>query len=145
MIEQEHNQEYLKKRFVAALMRGGKRSTAEKIVKNAFRLIKEQGLKPQTIFLDALNNSAPLLGVVGKRRGRSKILVPRPLTPKKRLGLALKWTVTGARARTELSMSERLAYELLSLSKGQGNAIRQKLALHQLVFKNRNNSYFKGR
>jgi len=114
MIEQEHNQEYLKKRFVAALMRGGKRSTAEKIVKNAFRLIKEQGLKPQTIFLDALNNSAPLLGVVGKRRGRSKILVPRPLTPKKRLGLALKWIVTGARARTELSMSERLAYELLS-------------------------------
>ena len=96
-------------------------------------------------FLDALNNSAPLLGVVGKRRGRSKILVPRPLTPKKRLGLALKWIVTGARARTELSMSERLAYELLSLSKGQGNAIRQKLALHQLVFKNRNNSYFKGR
>lgn len=42
-------------------------------------------------------------------------------------------------------MSERLAYELLALSKGQGNAIRQKIALHQLAFKNRNNTYLKGK
>jgi small subunit ribosomal protein S7 len=145
MLEQEHSSEYLKKRFVASLMRGGKRSTAENIVKKALVLLKEQGLKPQTVFLEALNNSAHLLEVVGQKRGRSKILVPRPVTPKKRLGLALKWIVNGARTRTESSMSERLAYELLALSKGQGNAIRQKIALHQLAFKNRNNTYLKGK
>jgi len=145
MIEQEHSQEYLKKRFAAALMSGGKRSTAENIVKEAFVLIKEQGLKPQTIFLEALNNSAPLLQVVGQKRGRKKILVPRPVTAKKRLGFAFKWILSGARSRTESSMSERLAYELLAVSKGRGNAIRQKLALHKLAFKNRNKTYFKGK
>ena len=60
MLEQEHSQEYLKKRFVAALMRGGKRSTAENIFSDALALLKEQGVKPQTVFLDALNHSAPL-------------------------------------------------------------------------------------
>jgi len=50
MLEQEHSSEYLKKRFVASLMRGGKRSTAENIVKKALVLLKEQGLKPQTVF-----------------------------------------------------------------------------------------------
>ena len=52
MLEQEHSSEYLKKRFVASLMRGGKRSTAENIVKKALVLLKEQGLKPQTVFVD---------------------------------------------------------------------------------------------
>jgi len=144
MLEQEHSQEYLKKRFVAALMRGGKRSTAENIFSDALALLKEQGVKPQTVFLDALNHSAPLLEVVGRKRGRAKVLIPRPVSCRKRLGLALKWIVSGARTRTESCMSERLAYELLALSKGQGNAIRKKMALHQLAFKNRNNTSLRG-
>ena len=82
--------------------------------------------------------------MVGRKRGRTKIFIPRPVTPKKRLGIALKWIVSGARTRTESCMSERLAYELLGLSKGQGNAVRKKMALHQLAFKNRNNTSLRG-
>ena len=63
-----------------------------------------------------------------------KYSVPRPVTPKKRLGIALKWIVSGARTRTESCMSERLAYELLGLSKGQGNAVRQKDGFTSISF-----------
>tara|TARA_B100000795_G_C22382531_1_gene280269 strand:- start:1 stop:432 length:432 start_codon:yes stop_codon:yes gene_type:complete len=143
MLQEEHSQDNIKKQFAAALMRGGKRATAENILKGALLLLKDQGVSPTSIFLRALNRSAPLVEVIGKNRGRTKIMVPRSIETKRRLGFAIKWIVTGARMRTESSMVERLAYELLSLSKGQGDAIRKKSALHQLTFKNRNNTYMR--
>lgn len=141
MIRREFNIYYLKEPFTNALMRGGKRATAQNIFEGAFLLLRQKGFRPIRILVRAINKSAPLITVVGKKRGRTKIMVPIPIESEKRLAFAIKWIVSGARMRTESSMVERLAYELLSLSKGQGNAIRKKVALHKLAHKNRNNTY----
>ena len=143
MLNEEFSERHIEKQLVAALMRCGKRSKAEGILRKAFMTLKEQGVKPLVAFKGALNNSAPSLEVVGRIRARSTVLVPRPIRTKRRLGIAVKWIVEGARARTESSMSERLAFELLGLSKGQGNAIRQRIALHQLAFAKKGNGHLR--
>jgi len=143
MFQEEYDKDYLKKQFTAALMRAGKKATAENILNGALLLLRKKGYNPMIIFLKALHRSAPLVGVVGKKRGRTKIMIPRPLEDKKRLGFALKWIVSGARMRTDYTMVERLARELLSLSRGRGNAIRKKIALHKIVSKSKNNTYMR--
>ncbi len=141
MIEHEHDQEYVKRQIVTSLMRNGNRAVAECILSKAMFLLRDEGTKPQILVMEAINNSAQLMEVIGRKRGRTKIFFPRQASPSKRLSIALKWIVSGARARLDYSMSTRLANEFTSLAKGQGNGVRQKMALHQLAFKNRNNTY----
>ena len=133
----------MKKQFVNVMMKGGKKSTAERILNQAFVHIQKQDLNPREIFLMALNKAGPLVTTQPKKRGRNVTHVPVPLMGKKRLGITIKWVIEGARARNDSSMALRLAHELIGLSKGQGKAIKLQAALHKTVYSNRMHMNFR--
>jgi small subunit ribosomal protein S7 len=137
MFEEDYSYNTLKKQFINVMMKGGKKSTAERILNQTFVYIQEQELNPREIFLLALNNAGPLVTTQPRKRGRNVTHVPIPLTGKKRLGVAIKWILLGANLRSDSSMALKLAHELIGLSKGHGKAIKMQSSLHQHVYNNR--------
>ena len=126
-------------RFVSYLMQEGKRSTAERVVYGAFKVLeklsKEQ--KPLEVFEKALENATPLLEVVSKRVGGANYQVPREVRPARKFFLASHWIITAARAKKGKPMAEKLAEELLAAAKNEGSAIKKKQDTHRMAEANR--------
>ena len=108
-------------KFVSNLMYQGKKSTAEQIFYSAMDLIEERTGQPGvTVFKQAVNNAKPALEVKSRRVGGASLQVPVEVRPERRTALAMRWIIEYSRARTEKSMEERLAAELILASKGEG-------------------------
>lgn len=137
MFREEFSYNIIKKRFINIMMKGGKKSTAEQILNQTFTHIQNQGLNPQEILLTALKKAGPLMTTQPRRRGRTVTHIPVPLMGKKRLGITIKWIIQGARSRNDSNMGVKIAHELISLSKGQGKAIKLQMALHKNAYSNR--------
>jgi small subunit ribosomal protein S7 len=130
--------------FVAKILKDGKRSTAENIIYDAFDIIKsrtsEDGMK---IFKKAVESVTPMLEVKSRRIGGANYQVPVEVKPSRGESLAQRWIVEAARERTEHSMEERLANELLEASNGRGGAAKKREDVHRMAEANKAFAHFR--
>ena len=125
-------------KFVSNLMKDGKKSTAEMIFYQAMDSIEQKTGQPGVnVFKQALNNVKPALEVKSRRVGGATYQVPVEVRPDRRTALAMRWILQYTRSRGEKTMAERLAAELISASKGEGNAIKKKEDTHKMAEANR--------
>ncbi len=125
-------------KFLNKLMYDGKKSTAEGIFYSAMDLIEQRTGQPGVqVFKQAVNNVKPVLEVKSRRVGGATYQVPVEVRPDRRTSLAMRWIIGFTRSRSEKSMPERLAAELISASKGEGNAIKKKEDTHRMAEANR--------
>jgi small subunit ribosomal protein S7 len=125
-------------KFINSLMSDGKKSTAERIFYDAMRIVEEKTGQPgMNVFKQAVNNAKPTLEVKSRRVGGASLQVPVEVRPDRRTALAMRWLISFARARTEKTMSERLANELLAASRNEGNTIKKKEDTHRMAEANK--------
>ena len=125
-------------KFVNSLMVDGKKSLAEGIFYQAMDMIEERTGQPGvTVFKQAVSNAKPALEVKSRRVGGASLQVPVEVRPDRRTALAMRWLIGFARDRSEKTMAERLAAELILASKGEGNTIKKKDDTHRLAEANR--------
>ncbi|MBI5401423.1 30S ribosomal protein S7 [Candidatus Wolfebacteria bacterium] len=130
-------------RFVNYLMKSGKKSTAEKVLYDAFdKIQKETKDNPTAVFEKALENATPLLEVVSKRVGGANYQVPREVRPERKFFLACKWIIEAARAKKGKPMADKLAEELILAFKNEGSAIKKKQNVHRMAEANRAFAHF---
>ena len=131
-------------RLINKIMRGGKKSTAERIIYGALQLVEQQEAKaPVSVLEQAVRNATPLLKVKSRRGGGATYQVPVEVPPDRGLSLAMRWLVESARARTGKSMVEKLAAELSDASKGQGATIKKREDTHKMAEANRAFAHFR--
>jgi len=131
-------------RFINYVMRDGKKSIAQKIVYEAFKIIEERTGEPGIdVFKRAVNNAAPLLEVRSRRVGGATYQVPMEVRPERRMSLAFRWIIQSARTRKDKSMAIRLANELMAAANGEGGAIKKKDDMHRMAEANRAFAHFR--
>jgi small subunit ribosomal protein S7 len=131
-------------KFIAAVMRDGKKSTAQHLVYGAFDTIEERtGEAGVEVFRKAVNNAAPLVEVKSRRVGGATYQVPIEVRPERRTSLAFRWLIQYARQRGDKSMANRLAAELIAASKGEGGAVKKKDDTHRMAEANKAFSHFR--
>jgi small subunit ribosomal protein S7 len=125
-------------RFVNNLMVEGKKSIAERIFYQALDTLEERSGQPGlNIFQQALNNAKPALEVKSRRVGGATYQVPVEVRPERRQALAIKWLISYARQRSEKTMADRLAAELLAASRNEGSTIKKKEDTHRMAEANK--------
>ena len=131
-------------KFIAAIMRDGKKSVAQRLVYGAFDTIEERTSEPGVeVFRKAINNIAPLVEVKSRRVGGATYQVPIEVRPERRTSLAFRWLIQYARSRGDKSMANRLAAELIAASKGEGGAVKKKDDTHRMAEANKAFSHFR--
>jgi small subunit ribosomal protein S7 len=125
-------------KLVNNVMLDGKKVLAQKIVYGAFDKINERiSQDPLEVFNKALENVMPMLEVKARRVGGSNYQVPVEVRPERRQTLGLRWLVDAARKRSERTMKDRLAGELLDAYNSTGAAFRRKEEMHRMADANR--------
>ena len=125
-------------KFINTVMRGGKKSTAERIFYSGMDLIKDRTKDdPMKVFKKALDNVKPMVEVKSRRVGGSNYQVPVEVNPNRRVSLAIRWLITFAAARGEKTMQEKLAGELLDAANLKGGAIKKKDDTHKMAEANK--------
>ena len=125
-------------KLVNQVMLDGKKGTAQSIVYEAFDLVKEKtNANPDEIFTSALENVKPVLEVKARRVGGSTYQVPMEIRPERRQTLAIRWLVDFARKRSEKTMKERLAGEIVDAYNNTGAAIKRKEEMHRAAEANK--------
>lgn len=125
-------------KFINALMLDGKKSLAEKIFYDALEIVEEKTGQPGLgVFRTALTNAKPALEVKSRRVGGATYQVPIEVRPERRTALAIRWLIGYARARSEKTMAERLAGELMAASRGDGSTIKKKDDTHRMAEANK--------
>jgi small subunit ribosomal protein S7 len=125
-------------------MLDGKKGIAQTIVYGAFdRAQKKLNIDPMTIFNQVLENVQPMLEVKARRVGGSNYSVPMEVRPVRRQTLAIRWLVLYARKRSEKTMEERLAGELVDAYNGTGGAWKKKDEMHKMADANKAFAHYK--
>jgi len=125
-------------KFINSLMYDGKKSIAERIFYDAVEIVERRAGQPGLqVFEQALNNAKPALEVKSRRVGGATYQVPVEVRPERRTALATRWLIGYARGRSEKSMAERLAAELLAASRGEGATIKKKEDTHRMAEANK--------
>ncbi len=125
-------------RLINNIMVDGKRGVAQKIVYSAFDIIREKtGKDPLEVFEQALENIMPLLEVKARRVGGATYQVPIEVRPDRRQTLGLRWLTTYSRTRSERTMRERLAGEIMDAVNGNGNAAKKREDTHKMAEANK--------
>ena len=125
-------------RLINNIMLDGKKGVAEKIVYGAFDLIKEQtGKDPIEVFEAAMENVMPQLEVKARRIGGATYQVPIEVRPDRRQALGLRWITNFSRNRTEKTMKERLAFEIIDASNSTGASFKRKEEMHRMAEANK--------
>ena len=125
-------------RLINSVMQDGKKGTAQKIVYGAFDIVREKtGKDPLEAFEQALENIMPVLEVKARRVGGATYQVPTEVRPERRMTLGLRWLTNYARARSEKTMKERLAGELMDALNGVGGACKKRDDTHKMAEANR--------
>ena len=125
-------------KLVNNVMLDGKKGVAQKIVYDAFTLVENKsGVNALEQFQKALDNVMPNLEVKAVRRGGSNYQVPMEVRPERRQTLGLRWLVNFARQRSERTMSERLANEILDATNSTGGAVKRKDDMHRMAEANK--------
>lgn len=125
-------------KLINNIMMDGKKGVAQKICYDAFDIIKEKsGKDPLEVFEQALNNIMPVLEVKARRVGGATYQVPIEVRPDRRQALGLRWLIRYSRQRSERTMKERLAAEILEAVNGAGGAFKKKEDTHKMAEANR--------
>ena len=125
-------------KFINSLMVDGKKSVAEAIFYDAMEIVEERSGQPgDNVFDQAIQNAKPALEVKSRRGGGATYQVPMEVRPERRTSLAIKWLVDFARRRSERSMSERLAAELMAAARNEGATIKRKEETHRMAEANK--------
>ena len=131
-------------KFINVMMLDGKKSIAERIIYGALDIIGERGAeKPLDVFYEALDNIRPVVEVKSRRVGGATYQVPVEVRPSRRNALAMRWLVDSARNRSEKSMTQRLAGELMDAAEKRGGAARKKDEVHRMAEANKAFSHFR--
>ena len=131
-------------KLVNNIMLDGKKTVAQKIVYDAFDIIKEKENKnPLEVFEDALNNVMPVLEVKARRIGGATYQVPIEIRPERRQTLGLRWLTNYSRLRNENTMVDRLANEIIDASNGTGAAVKKKEDTHKMAEANKAFAHFR--
>ena len=131
-------------KLVNSVMLDGKKGVAQKVVYDAFDIIKEKtGKEPLDAFTEAMNNIMPSLEVKARRVGGATYQVPMEVRPERRRTLGLRWITTYSRARNEKTMKERLANEILDALNGQGGACKKRDDTHKMAEANKAFAHYK--
>ena len=125
-------------KLINQIMLDGKKGVAQKIVYGAFSKAEEKAGKPALeVFQEALNNIMPLVEVKARRVGGATYQVPIEVRPDRRQALALRWLTLFSRKRSEKTMEDRLAAELLDAMNNTGAAVKRKEEMHRMADANK--------
>ena len=125
-------------RLINNIMVDGKKGVAQRIVYNAFDIIKEKtGKDPLETFEAAMENVMPVLEVKARRVGGATYQVPMEVRPERRQTLGLRWLTTYSRARSEKTMRERLANEIIDATNNLGNSVKKRDDTHKMAEANK--------
>jgi small subunit ribosomal protein S7 len=125
-------------RLINRIMIDGKKGVAQRILYNAFDLIRERtGKNPMEVFEQALKNVMPVLEVKARRVGGANYQVPVEVKPERRTSLGLRWLVNYARLRGEHTMEERLAAEIIDAANNTGAAVKKRDDTHKMAEANK--------
>ena len=114
-------------RLINNIMLDGKKGVAQRIVYDAFAIINEKtGKEPLEVFTAALENIMPTLEIKTRRVGGANYQVPIEVRPDRKQTLGLRWLTTYSRARSEKTMKERLANEILDALNGTGASVKKR-------------------
>ena len=131
-------------KLINNVMLDGKKGVAQKIVYGAFARVEEKAGKPALeVFEAAMNNIMPVLEVKARRIGGATYQVPIEVKPERRQTLALRWMTTFSRSRTEKTMEERLANEILDASNNTGASVKRKEEMHRMAEANKAFSHYR--
>ncbi len=125
-------------RFINCLMSRGKKSVAEGIFYGAMKIVRERTDEDEMkVFRKAVDNVKPVLEVKSRRVGGSNYQVPVEVRPERRTALALRWIITFSRDRSDKSMRDKLANEILDASVLRGGAFKKKEDTHKMAEANK--------
>ena len=115
-------------KFINSVMLDGKKSTARKVVYDAFEVIKtkQKTEDPLEVFETAIRNVGPAMEIRSRRVGGANYQVPREVRPERKMALAFRWILLAARSGKGKRMAEKLADEIIAAANNQGSAIKKK-------------------
>jgi small subunit ribosomal protein S7 len=125
-------------KFIASIMRDGKKSTAESLLYGAFDIISDKSKEePLKVFEKALENVKPLIEVKSRRVGGSTYQVPTEIRPSRRTALGIRWVISYARSRGEKGFDAKLAAELMDAANGRGASVKKREDTHKMAEANK--------
>ncbi|MBT0571896.1 30S ribosomal protein S7 [Curvibacter sp. CHRR-16] len=132
-------------KFMNVIMEGGKKAVAERIIYGALDIIAKKNAEkdPLEVFSTAINNVKPMVEVKSRRVGGANYQVPVEVRPVRRLALSMRWIKEAARKRSEKSMAQRLANEMLEAVEGRGGAMKKRDEVHRMAEANKAFSHFR--
>lgn len=131
-------------KLVNSIMLDGKKGVAQKIVYGAFEIIEDKtGKNGLEVFQQAMENIMPSLEVKSRRVGGATYQVPIEVRPERRQTLGLRWLTNYSRSRSEKTMRERLAAEILDASNNTGSSVKKREDTHKMAEANRAFSHFR--
>ena len=130
-------------KFMSCLMLKGKKSIAETIVYGALDHIKEKGQDSLQLFHDALENVKPSVEVRSRRVGGATYQVPVEVRAERAQALGVRWIIGSARKRSETTMTDRLAAELMDAANNRGAAVKKREDTHKMAEANKAFSHFR--
>ncbi|MBR2848579.1 MAG: 30S ribosomal protein S7 [Clostridia bacterium] len=131
-------------KLINNIMLDGKKGVAQKIVYDAFQMVEEkQGQNALEVFTEALDNVMPVLEVKARRVGGANYQVPMEVRAERRQTLGLRWLTNAARNRSERTMAERLAAEIVDAKNSAGGAFKKKEEVHKMAEANKAFAHFR--
>lgn len=131
-------------KLVNSIMVDGKKGVAQKLVYGAFETIEAKaGKSALDVFIQAMENIMPALEVKARRVGGATYQVPIEVRPERRQTLALRWITNYSRSRSEKTMKERLAAEIMDASNNTGNSVKKREDMHKMAEANRAFSHYR--
>jgi len=125
-------------KFINKIMQRGKKSVAERILYHALEIIQERTKEdPVKVFEKSVSNVKPMIEVKSRRVGGATYQVPTEIRPERRTALAIRWLIAYAQERSEKSMEEKLAAELLDAANNRGGAIKKREDVHKMAEANK--------
>lgn len=131
-------------RFVNSVLLAGKKNRAQAIVYTALDEVGKKTEKlPLDVFKKAVDNASPLIEVRARRVGGATYQVPTEVRPERRTALAIRWLILHAKERSDKSMAQKLAAELMAASVGEGGAVKKRDDVHRMAEANKAFAHFR--
>jgi small subunit ribosomal protein S7 len=131
-------------RFINMMMVDGKKSIAERVLYGALEQVtQKKGGDGVALLEQALDNVRPLVEVKSRRVGGATYQVPVEVRPIRRNSLAMRWLIDAARKRSEKSMAQRLAGELMDAAESRGSAVKKREDTHRMAEANKAFSHYR--
>jgi len=125
-------------KFINKIMQQGKKSVAERIFYHALEIIQERTKEdPLKVFEKSVGNVKPVIEVKSRRVGGATYQVPQEIRPERRTALAIRWLIAYAQERSDKSMEEKLAAELMDAANNRGGAIKKREDVHKMAEANK--------